>query len=186
MKLLNTLLTVLLITILPSLGWSTPLDEFVNRDGLYYPKFSDVPFTGKVTGKTQGYLKNGKEEGDWSYYQDNGQLHNRGTYLDGKKEGLWVGYYDNGQLFRKIEYKNGVRDGSYEMYWGNGQLESKGHYKKGLQNGVWVAYWVNGQLRFKGKRINDKKEGLWVFYDEEGAPIDSGHGIFKKDVKISD
>ena len=62
MKLLNTLLTVLLITILPSLGWSTPLDELVNRDGLYYPKFSDVPFTGKVTtGERQGYLKNGKE-----------------------------------------------------------------------------------------------------------------------------
>jgi hypothetical protein len=58
MKLINTLLTVLLITLLPSLGWSTPLDELVFRDGLYYPKFSDVPFTGEVTGRTQGNFPN--------------------------------------------------------------------------------------------------------------------------------
>ena len=91
MKLLNILLTVLLITLLPSLGWSTPLDELVERDGLYYPKFSDVPFTGKVTGKSQGYLKNGKEEGDWLSYHDNGQLKSRGTYRNGKiRRCLWL------------------------------------------------------------------------------------------------
>jgi len=64
-KLINTLLTVLLITLLPSLGWSTPLDELMERYGLYYPKFSDVPFTGKVTGDTQGYLKDGRRESTW-------------------------------------------------------------------------------------------------------------------------
>jgi len=68
MKLLSTFLMVLLITLLPSLGWSTPLDELMERDGLYYPKFSDVPFTGKVTGATQGYLKDGRREGVWVTY----------------------------------------------------------------------------------------------------------------------
>ena len=60
----------------------------VNRDGLYYPKFSDVPFTGEVTGKSQGNLKNGKREGDWVEYYDNGQLLSKGNYKNGKKEGV--------------------------------------------------------------------------------------------------
>ena len=68
MKLINRLLAALLITLIPSLGWSTPLDELMERDGLYYPKFSDVPFTGKVTGKTQGYVKDGRREGTWVTY----------------------------------------------------------------------------------------------------------------------
>ena len=44
MKPLNTLLTVLLITLLPSLGWSTSLDELMERDGLYCPKFSEIVY----------------------------------------------------------------------------------------------------------------------------------------------
>jgi len=35
----------------------------VKRDGIYYEKFTDVPFTGKVDGKTTGYFKNGKRDG---------------------------------------------------------------------------------------------------------------------------
>ena len=33
--------------------------ELILRDGDYYKKFSEVPFTGKVTGKKIGSFKNG-------------------------------------------------------------------------------------------------------------------------------
>jgi hypothetical protein len=35
------------------------------REGIHYKKFSDVPFSGKVTGEKQGILQNGKREGPW-------------------------------------------------------------------------------------------------------------------------
>jgi hypothetical protein len=116
MKLINIFLTVLLITLLPSLGWSTPFDELVERDGLYYPKFSDVPFTGEVTGTEKGYfqkgnLKNGKREGVWVEYHDNGQLGSKGSYKNGVKEGVWVRYYDNSQLMMKGNLKKGKEEG---------------------------------------------------------------------------
>ena len=38
---------------------SVTQDELVKREGLYYKKFSDVPFSRKVTGMTHGTLKNG-------------------------------------------------------------------------------------------------------------------------------
>lgn len=186
MKLLNTLLTVLLMTLLPSLGWSTPLYELVKRDGLYYPKFSDVPFTGKVTGETQGYVKDGRREGAWVDYWVNGQLWNEGTYKNGKREGVWVEYWDNGQLWSKGNYKNGKKEGDWVGYHDHGQLKDEGNYKNGKVEGAYVRYHYNGQLYAKGNFKNGKEEGLWVVYDEEGTPIVSAQGIFKKGVKISD
>jgi len=45
-----------------------------NETVFNYKKFADVPFTGEVTGEHQGRIKNGKKDGPWVYYHDNGQL----------------------------------------------------------------------------------------------------------------
>ena len=45
---------------LPS--WSETFDDLVKRNGLYYKKFSQVPFTGKLTSQFQGSFKNGRPE----------------------------------------------------------------------------------------------------------------------------
>jgi len=42
------------------LSETVKLDDLVKREGLHYKKFTDVPFTGKVTGERQGSFKNGK------------------------------------------------------------------------------------------------------------------------------
>ena len=41
-------------------------EELVLLDGLFYKKFTDTPFTGKVIGgQKQGSIKDGKKEGKW-------------------------------------------------------------------------------------------------------------------------
>ena len=40
-------------------------DDLVEQEGLFYKKFTDVPFTGKITGNEQGVLKDGKKDGPW-------------------------------------------------------------------------------------------------------------------------
>ncbi len=79
------ILTFLLAIIsLPSLG--VDANDLVERDGLIYKKFSNVPYTGKVNEKNiQGYVKNGKPEGEYVLYHDNGQLNLKGTYKNGKR-----------------------------------------------------------------------------------------------------
>ena len=76
-----------MVLLFPSLalGETVKDEDLVLRDGLYYKKFTDVPFTGKITGEFQGKLKNGKKEGPWVVYHDNGQLMSKGTYKDGMK-----------------------------------------------------------------------------------------------------
>ena len=41
------------------------MDDLVERNNLYYKKFTDVPFTGVVSGKGNGQFKKGKREGKW-------------------------------------------------------------------------------------------------------------------------
>ena len=100
---------VLLTLLFPSLAYGLEFKDLVERDGLYYQKFTDIPFTGKVTGRDQGSFKNGKRDGPWVSYHPNGQLDYKGTYRDGKEDGPWVTYYGNGQLLSKGTYKNGKK-----------------------------------------------------------------------------
>ena len=106
----QTLTTMVLITLLFSgLVLGETMGDLVKLDGLYYKEF-----TGKITGKEQGIIKNGKREGPWIYYYDNGQVMCKGTWKDGKHQGPWVYYWDNGQVFSKGTYKDGKRGRSLD------------------------------------------------------------------------
>ena len=47
---------------------SVDVKDLVKREDVYYKKFTTFPFTGKVTGNTQGSFKNGKQHGPWVEY----------------------------------------------------------------------------------------------------------------------
>jgi antitoxin component YwqK of YwqJK toxin-antitoxin module len=97
----HLLAPILLLTFLfPSLAFGETMNDLVKRDGLYYKKFSTVPFTGKTTGQRQRTFKDGKNLAEWNgvyvRYHGNGQLESKGTFKDSKKDGPWVFYTDNG------------------------------------------------------------------------------------------
>ena len=87
MKTLNSIIIVLFVSLLSSPSWSETLtmDDLVERNGLYYKKFTNTPFTGEVSGIQSGGFKNGKRIGEWLYYYEHGQLNWIGNYEDGKK-----------------------------------------------------------------------------------------------------
>jgi len=79
-KLSFTLLTSLLV-LSPNVVLSEIMDDLVKREGLYYKKFSDVPFSGKTTGIIQSSFKNGKKEGANLNYHENGQVIKPSLYI---------------------------------------------------------------------------------------------------------
>ena len=83
--------------------------DLVERDGLHYKKFTTVPFSGKVTGYTEGSFRNGKKHGPWVEYHENGQLSDKGTYKNGKWEGPLVGYNENGDIWKQETFKDGKK-----------------------------------------------------------------------------
>ena len=60
----------------------------------------------RLTGKTKGSFKNGKRDGSWLSYWENGKLQSKTNHKNGKPEGSWVSYHLNGQLRDKGQYKN--------------------------------------------------------------------------------
>ena len=96
-KLPLTLLTCLLF-LSPNVVLRQTFDDLVFRDGLFYKKFSQVPFSGVTTGKSQGTIKNGIREGAWITYHPNGQIKSKGNYKNGKTDGSWVYNYEIGVM----------------------------------------------------------------------------------------
>ena len=105
---MKILFLIISIFLLSSPSWSERVDEseLTLRDGLWYKKFTNTPFTGTSTGQAQGKVLNGKPEGEWFFY-----------------------YYDGG-LNAITNFKYGLREGKHEEYHENGKLRHKSNYKK--------------------------------------------------------
>ena len=89
-------------------------EVLLKRQGLYYQPFTDVPFTGIVTGAWSGIVKDGKKEGLWRYYRPKGgQLYFKGKYTKGEREGFWREFNNSSsaQVKSKIYWWNGNRHG---------------------------------------------------------------------------
>ena len=125
------------------------MDDLVYRDGFFYKKFSLVPFSGNITGNTEGSFRKGKEHGPWVYFWSDGQLRSKGTYKDGKMDGPWVSYLDNGQLLYKGDYKNGKREGRWVFY---NEYGTKRFFPFDIMDGGTGTY-RNGKNVGNGKKV---------------------------------
>ena len=165
MKQFSTLLAILVVFLLSSPSWSEGIsfDDLVKLNGLMYKKFTDVPFTGELDeGLERGNFKNGKREGPWAWYFEDGQLEAKGDFSNGEMQGPWLVYYKTRKLRFKGAFKNGEPEGPHVWYFDDGKLWNKGDYKNGKMEGPWVSYLWDGSIvkeetgTFKnGKKISD-------------------------------
>lgn len=99
--------------------------------------------------------KDWKENGlhqEWT--SGNGTILTKGNYENGKKNGMWTYYhqdgldYDNstGIISMEYTYINGVRDGIMSQYDWNGNKEFEGHLKDNRKIGTWTYYQPNGDI----------------------------------------
>ena len=92
--------------------------DYVNRG---YWLYEGKPFTGVgyerflVRGKPDGLIErettylNGKVEGLYRFYYQNGQLRSEGNKKNGKEDGFWKHWWeDDGKLSEEVIYKDGV------------------------------------------------------------------------------
>ena len=95
------------------------------------------------------FFEDGKKDGPYETYYENGQLEYKGSYKDGELDGLFETYYENGELRSKLSYKNGEWDGPWEYYYENGNLKERVSYKDGEQEGLFEYYDKDGKSSSK-------------------------------------
>lgn len=144
------------------------MKDLVERDGLYFKKFSDDPFSGKVKGKVTGNLKRGKWYGDYRKYNEDGTLSLTGKYKNGKKDGRWLTYDRNGDLALQENFVKGVYEGEYKVFYGKKSV-TNGKYLNGQREGFWVekkyinvAFDRTISFQEEGTYLNNKKDGKWT------------------------
>jgi len=74
------------------------------------------------------------------------ELRCRGELKDGKREGLWQYWYENGNLQAEATYVGGREDGDYRVWREDGTPYYLGRYSNGARTGVWEVYDKDGNL----------------------------------------
>ena len=117
---MKRVLSVIGVVLVVGCGGPEPRDMGTLRgvDGLYLNPEDGQPYSGPVFGENMGKrmtgsLRDGKWDGPFESYHDNGQLRRKGTYKDGVEDGPVEEYYDSGQLYEKGAYKSGGKCGEW-------------------------------------------------------------------------
>ena len=107
---------ILFLSLLSSPSWSETLtmDDLIERNDLFYQKFTNTPFTGEISGMESGKLIKGKKNGEWFTYTPSGQLKSKVYYKKGEVVGLKGWYSEDGLLEFKGNYKDGKKEGLWE------------------------------------------------------------------------
>jgi antitoxin component YwqK of YwqJK toxin-antitoxin module len=168
------LIFTLLLIVFSSPVLAAKLDDLVERGGLAYKKFTDIPFTGEIDeNHTKGKYLNGKKEGLWFFYHENGQLRKKGSFLNGEKSGEWVSYFENGKLIER--QTRGMKYPASENYfWA---LTEGIHARVTYDRDGIVDYecnylvdkictsWSEGFLNYRVELKDGKKHGLEEKYE---------------------
>lgn len=90
---------------------------------------------GKVS--SEGYLKDGKPEGYWKSYDNQGALVSEGNRQNYLLDGSWK-FYKNGKLSSTISYKSGEKQGKSTYYHSTEIIEE--YYENNILEGVKKIY----------------------------------------------
>lgn len=79
-------------------------------------------------------------------YHENGQIKTEGSFSNGKRDGEWKSFYEDGTPWSLNTYKEGILDGAYMAWHENGQVRIEGQYINGVETGIWKYFTADGIL----------------------------------------
>jgi antitoxin component YwqK of YwqJK toxin-antitoxin module len=136
--------------------------------------------------KREASFRDGKREGIWREFDEEGNVIKSQTYkkgslvgegivdTDGKRRGEYKEFYSDSTLRAEGIFVDGERSGEWKFYYPNGQLQEIGSYEKEQPNGPWVWYYDNGQKQIEEQFYKGQPNGLYKEYDSKGIIIVTG------------
>jgi len=124
----------------------------------------------------EGILTNdGKKEGEWKYYDEDGSVQSKGSYTNNLLNGAWKYFYGTGNIEQEGVYKNGRANGLWQWYYKNGDLKREEEFYEGREEGIYVEYDTLGVVIVSGSYFDGQKEGEWFYkvgdYSEKGKYV---------------
>ena len=184
------------------------------RNNLFFLPNQELPFSGEnlcVYSKngqhqSQGEILNGKQEGWWTWWKENGEVWKKEQYDDGEKIGYKrISFNKNGQIEREAIYQNQnyIGENKYLFYesgqilgkytkdtasnenmtvwYESGQIRAEGSYQNSKPSGKYINWFENGQIKETGSYKEGELDGKLTSWDENGQI--RGEGVFKNGIK---
>lgn len=117
---------------------------------------------------SKGKLINGKFDGKWTYWYENGQIKSEQSYNNGNLDGNHTAWYEDGQMRYEKSYKDGKHDGKHTAWYEDGQIKSEKNYSYGKADGKHTTWYENGQKYYELNYKWGKDDGKWTFWHEDG------------------
>jgi antitoxin component YwqK of YwqJK toxin-antitoxin module len=119
-----------------------------------------------------GYYKDAEckvEQGEFTWFHPNGHLQTIGKYINGKKNGVWLSFHDNGMMSDSVSYnENGWVFGTRLGWHANGQMADSTVINPD-GSGVSVYWWENGNPSAAGRYAPGYKlHGKWQYFRSNG------------------
>ena len=137
-KIITLVMIFIFSTSFSSLAWSTENYEdciFKNMKGIGSDLGAkEIIDLCKAKHLREGNYKDGKRDGKWTSWYEDGLKLSEGNYKDGMKDGKWTSWYENGLKWTDRNYKDGKEDGKSTEWYSNGQIKSEENYKDGKKD----------------------------------------------------
>lgn len=102
-------------------------------------------------------------------YHPNGKVAIEAPYKNGKLDGVFRSFFENGKVWKTIGYKDDVEEGFSITFHENGVRANKETYKAGVLDGVSEEWNEKGVLRRKIPYVKGQIHGRAQMFDELGA-----------------
>ncbi len=115
-------------------------------------------------------LREGKRNGEASFWHDDGALHARVDFVSGVRNGSEVRYFATGEKKLEIPFRQDQPVGYARTFYRNGTIQSRypvGASKKGVE----VQYHRNGAVRMTVPMKKGKRHGFGRFQDPYGRGV---------------
>ena len=163
------------ILLLDDILFSAMRDQLTKKDWEWHKEISEKYHCDKIDIENIDWEKNRRINVDFS---ESGEFSYRCFKNNGKPDGLWTEWYENGQKKQEGTYKDGEKDG-LETFWGkrdgtwtywydNGRKKSEGTYKDGKKDGLWNKWGSTALNKQEGTNKDGLQVGDWVTCDQNG------------------
>lgn len=122
----------------------------VANNDIIYSEDNSIPFTGKMLDTLDNklivefHVVNGLKQGKFSLLKMDGSFALQGYMNKNKNDGNWKYYYEGGQLECTGNFDNDNMTGKWRWFHLNGALKCEGTYINGQPEGLWRKYNIDG------------------------------------------
>lgn len=86
------------------------------------------------------------QSGEYIKHYKNGVIEMRGMMKEGKREGLWKSWYENGSPWSETTFEKGIKNGRTSTWYENEKKRYDGFYTNDMESGKWTFWDEKGKL----------------------------------------